>query len=570
MKKTKGKTEKNSNLDSISSSTLLNTNVNNNQVNINNNNNIIIIKPRLQFALISSSIRPSAKKWKKWNEGTSSSSSSLMESSKLTSPKLNSKGNSTSSPFSSPPNSPSKNEIKKMNESSLPKSPSNNNSHGGINEGVFRLVDGIKMSIGRKDIAILEDRRISRKHLVVRLVDSLVLAQSIGTNLCFLQRKGQSAFMMLRSQKYHLYAGDTVSLLKDEYPITLETINTEESLASEVSDTGSELVSEEESILLTKPNYPLPKSKGPLSLYSSGDFSDGSGSFSEGPPPLPLTPKEVNKRISMTMDASNYHRYQILTRTVGKKPGLLMSQSYDSEDFLEDEIDCLGLETDDLDLSETEREMTEAELEDIRRLYRELKEQSEMESREVDLLKSRLAALTWEMSKFHSYVQLKKELVGSSSAPLRLTTLVSDLDNWELRSEAMPKSQSLHSNDSRDSLSGYLMRTSSVRVKGDHTIMDRTSSVGAGAITKEQHERVLREERSSEASSQQEALIFHIPIFPGVFLAVQNAGESSSSPSMRSPPSLERHGNKGIGKWGRQATIKEKQSPSKPKSSFIQ
>lgn len=86
-------------------------------------------------------------------------------------------------------------------------------------------------TIGRGPLLAVSDKRVSRKHGLLELLDETLRIKPIHDNPCFLQSSGEDHFMPLEKDKWHrLNPGDCFSLLPDKYIYKVISSNSDQTL----------------------------------------------------------------------------------------------------------------------------------------------------------------------------------------------------------------------------------------------------------------------------------------------------------------------------------------------------
>ncbi|XP_078261791.1 aprataxin and PNK-like factor [Rhinoraja longicauda] len=95
---------------------------------------------------------------------------------------------------------------------------------------VLELPAGIT-TIGRGPLLAVSDKRVSRNHGLLELLDETLRIKPIHDNLCFLQSSDGDDFMPLEKDKWHwLNPGDCFSLLPDKYIYKVISSNSDQTL----------------------------------------------------------------------------------------------------------------------------------------------------------------------------------------------------------------------------------------------------------------------------------------------------------------------------------------------------
>ncbi|PRP87001.1 hypothetical protein PROFUN_04983 [Planoprotostelium fungivorum] len=377
-------------------------------------------------------------------------------------------------------------------------------------------IEGKKLRIGRNDLS-KDDRRISRKHLVIRVEDGIAFARSVGTNTCYISKAGGIQKQMAKSVKQEVQPGDTIYLLKEEYPVQIERRsggaehNEMSSTQNSVIDSGSEIMDSEED------------SPGNTTVML------GSGNHT---PRSPLS----NARLSPNLDA-NAAAYQLIQK-------MDRSRTMDRDDEVESEAS--GYSDDD-----------HSDDDDFATKFSRLRKRVEAELEQCSEAADQMEKLAERIAMFHSGVQLRKELLCSTS---KLSTLSIDTLKLEMQVIERDRSMSVHQEYKPDPVA-ILMRNTSLSPR----MMASDGSVGAPAITKEQ---MQRRDATSLPPPTGEAVIFHIPIFLGVFLTVHPAvAQQTSHPEIKRgrAPSMGVKKSSGLRAWS-QAHFNTARPKARPKS----
>ncbi|KAG8443896.1 hypothetical protein GDO86_009192 [Hymenochirus boettgeri] len=80
--------------------------------------------------------------------------------------------------------------------------------------------------IGRGPFLHISDKRVSRNHALLEVVDDKLRIKPVHVNPCFYQGTSENTFLPLEKDKWHsLHCGDCFSLLPDKYAFRVVTAN---------------------------------------------------------------------------------------------------------------------------------------------------------------------------------------------------------------------------------------------------------------------------------------------------------------------------------------------------------